>query len=203
VGIESSLQVAEEGITISPLLDSHQTVRVMIPSKEAQSVLSHELQGLVDQKYEGQSGGFDRSKEMSTLISSSTSPRVFISVSSIMIEAFEPSDEYDVSHDLKMANVDPDVDMNDDDCKGDSLDDEEPANGIRISLLLPESSKDDDCRTEYKFTFVTIGNDVDSLVVFTKTDTSINELGIVAKRESDVDVAVDVVVVCRFFIITE
>jgi hypothetical protein len=93
VGIESSLQVADEGVTISPLLDSHQTVRVMIPSKEAQSVLSHELQGLVDQKYEGQIGGFDRSKEISTLISSSTSPRVLISVSSIMIEAFEPRDE--------------------------------------------------------------------------------------------------------------
>ena len=95
-----------------------------------------------------------------------------------------------------MANVDPEVDMYDDDCRF-VFDDDEPVNGIRISLLLPESSKDDDCRTEYKFIVVTRGNDEDSLVVLTSTETSTNELGIVAIREREDDVF------CPFFIITE
>ena len=101
-----------------------------------------------------------------------------------------------------MANVDPEVDMYDDDCRFVFDDDEpnepnEPVNGIRISLLLPESSIDDDCRTEYKFIVVTRGNDEDSLVVLTSTETSTNELGIVAIREREDDV------ICPFFIITE
>lgn len=97
-----------------------------------------------------------------------------------------------------MANVDPEVDMYDDDCSRFAFDEpDEPVNGIRISLLLPESSIDDDCRTEYKFIVVTRGNDKDSLVVLTSTETSTNELGIVAIREREDDV------ICPFFIITE
>jgi hypothetical protein len=65
--IESSLHVLDDGLTLSPLLDSHHTSRVIVPVRAEQSELLQVDHGLEFQKYDGHAG-VDNSTNTSTLI---------------------------------------------------------------------------------------------------------------------------------------